>query len=83
MPGMLAPCPNRFAQSALSKDFSGDNNNWIEIDLSIPLEISYVFHADKYFAFQTGLIIDLPVLYHCHNEGYYLPVFSGFIGFRI
>ncbi len=66
-----------------SKDFSGDNNNWIEIDLSIPLEISYVFHADKYFAFQTGLIIDLPVLYHCHNEGYYLPVFSGFIGFRI
>ena len=66
-----------------SKDFSGDNDNSIEVNLSIPFEISYVFHADKYFAFQTGLIIDLPVLYHCYNEGYYLPVFSGFIGFRI
>lgn len=66
-----------------SKDFSGDGDNSIEIDLSIPLEISYVFHADKYFAFQTGFIIDLPVVYDCRNEGYYLPSFSGFIGFRI
>jgi len=63
--------------------FDQSNDHSIDFDLSIPIEISYVFHADKNFAFQTGLMLDMPVLFHIRHDGYYLPIISTFIGFRI
>ncbi|MGI6394854.1 MAG: hypothetical protein ACOX2F_09065 [bacterium] len=55
----------------------------ITVHMSIPLEISYVFHINKFFALQTGLILDMPVCYENFRDTYYIPSFSGFIGFRL
>jgi hypothetical protein len=42
---------------------SDNGQNSINTNLSVPIEISYVFHADKNFAFQIGVILDMPVVY--------------------
>lgn len=46
---------------------------------NLPIEFSYVFHADRYFAFQMGVSTDFPILHF----GKFIPIFNGFIGFRI
>lgn len=61
--------------SGEEEDFDFDYGSFF----NLPIEISYVFHADKYFAFQMGFSVDFPVWYF----GGFLPVFNGFIGFRI
>ncbi|HNW82721.1 MAG TPA: hypothetical protein PKG52_07515 [bacterium] len=48
--------------------------------LHIPVEISYVYHIKRFFAFQIGFSLDLPVFFD--SEGEYIPVISGFTGFR-
>lgn len=47
--------------------------------INLPIDISYVFHVDKNFAFQIGISADFPVW----SYGKYLPVINGHIGFRI
>ncbi len=62
---------------------SDNGENSINTNLSVPIEISYVFHAYKDSAFQIGVILDMPVVFYFYNKGSYLPSLSGFIGFRI
>jgi hypothetical protein len=57
------------------QDFDFDSESII----NFPVDFSYVFHADKFFAFQIGISADFPVL----SYGKYLPVINGYIGFRI
>ncbi|HNZ54481.1 MAG TPA: hypothetical protein PLD55_06760 [bacterium] len=47
--------------------------------VNIPIDISYVFHVDRNFAFQVGISVDFPVW----NDGKYIPVVNGYMGFRI
>jgi len=71
-------------------DYSSTNATIVDIDdfttvLNIPFEISYVFHAQKNFAFQVGITVDFPVLFNGNGfqHDYYIPIISSFIGFRI
>ncbi|MGI6394853.1 MAG: hypothetical protein ACOX2F_09060 [bacterium] len=47
--------------------------------INFPIDFSYVFHADKHFAFQVGISADFPAW----SYGKYIPVVNGYIGFRI
>ena len=63
------------AWSGEDEDFDFDYGS----SFNLPIEISYVFHADRYFAFQMGFSVDFPILF----SGGFIPIFNGFIGFRI
>jgi len=47
--------------------------------INIPLDISYVFHVKRNFAFQFGLVVDFPVWF----DSKYVPSVNGYIGFRL
>ncbi|MDX9806540.1 MAG: hypothetical protein RBT87_12000 [bacterium] len=57
------------------QDFDFDSKSII----NFPVDFSYVFHVDKFFAFYVGISVDFPVL----NHGKYIPIVNGIIGFRI
>ncbi|HNW82722.1 MAG TPA: hypothetical protein PKG52_07520 [bacterium] len=51
--------------------------------INIPFELSYTFHITHFFSFQIGTLIELPVFFDSYSNTYYVPVISGFTGFRI
>ena len=60
----------------------------LESFINIPLEVSYLYHMHSNFTFQIGLTADFPVFFFSASDGSrsgdnYVPLFSGFIGFRI
>lgn len=54
--------------------------------INIPFEVSYVFHAARKFALQTGLSLEFPAKYDDNlwngTSASYTPIFNFFIGFR-
>lgn len=48
--------------------------------MNIPVDIYYVVHIKKHFAFQTGISLDLPLNFDVDD---YRPVVFAFAGFRI
>jgi hypothetical protein len=49
-------------------------------NINIPVEISFVAHIHRYFAFQIGSSVDIPVWFFGDK---YVPIVSGFAGFKI
>jgi len=64
--------------TGISAGYTGDSDVGIFSIITIPVEISYVNHMSKQWAFQIGLSVELPVSY----QRVFLPVVNGFIGFR-
>lgn len=48
--------------------------------INIPIDIYYVVHIKRYFAFQTGISLDMPLNFDVDD---YRPVVFAFAGFRI
>jgi len=63
-----------------------ENENF-ESFINIPLEVSYLYHLHSNFTFQIGFIADFPVffpsVYSWWKYDAYIPMLSGFMGFRI
>ena len=48
-------------------------------NINLPVDVSYVFHKDKNFAFQVGVAVDIP-LWSLYD---FFLIMNGFIGFRV
>ena len=47
--------------------------------LTLPIEISYLYHIKRHFTFQTGISVEIPLVLF---DPEFFPVINGFIGFR-
>ena len=54
-------------------------NFYDESYINLPVDVSYVFHKDKNFAFQVGVAVDIP-LWSLYD---FFLIMNGFIGFRV
>ncbi|HNW82956.1 MAG TPA: hypothetical protein PKG52_08710 [bacterium] len=65
--------------SAGATYYDDGDNDFFSL-MNIPIDIYYVVHIKKYFAFQTGISLDLPLNFDVDD---YRPVVFAFAGFRI
>ncbi len=79
-----------FGLSIYGKKYDNEGQIYTYFPVDISLEISYIFHILKHFAFQVGVTVDFPLFYESGRDGYdygtnlkyYRPDVYGFAGFR-
>lgn len=65
--------------SAGATYYDGGDHKFFSL-INIPVDVYYVFHIRRYFAFQTGVSLDMPLNFDVDD---YRPVVFAFAGFRI